>query len=303
MKLILVRSHREDIVAVSGLWTVKDYLKIVRLVPDAFIIFPGEIMMIINDDVSIDFLKKLRTLEKMLSLSTTLARLRRALGTDKRIFVSISAIVDDYDDLSRAAYCGGADGILHDVELRDITFRDDTVQLIPINSVDSQYIAVKYDELAKVDLELVKRAHGLIIYLDFRPSLNMLRCLREKCITLYGKSRIIVAVPHIYLSYSLIKRARDIIYGVAITSFGRPIRLDYVDYSREIFLYRCSECRRDLVSSSIMRKCPRCGQRLIELLKEPSERYFKYTARELRYIFMNMLKIVEKGVIVDYYGY
>ncbi len=303
MKLIIARSSRNDIIAISGMWSLKDKLKILKLVPDGFIIYPGEIALIVDEEKLENLVKNIKNIEKCISLSTTIARLRRELGLDKRIFVCLSSILDSFEDLSRAAYCGGADGILNDLKDIKIEARDNTIQLIEVEGTDSQYVAVRIDELSKLDASRVKNVHGIIIYVYCRPSVSMLRYLRERCIILYGKSRIIIALPHIYLNYNVLRKARDIIYGLALTSFGLPVKLDYVDYDRDVFMYRCSECRRDLISSNSMRKCPRCGQRLIELLKEPSERYFKYTARELKYIFTNMLKIVEKGVIVDYYGY
>ncbi len=304
MKLILARSRRNDVIAISGMWMIRNRLKIVRFVPDAFIIYPGEILLEIeNNNDTIDLVRTLKDTEKMISLSTTLARLREVIGAEKRVFVTASAIVEDFNNLARAAYCGGADGILNDIGKLSIDLEDSTIQIIETNTEDSQYAAVRAEELSKLDIKQVKNMHGIIIYMNFKPSLNMIRYLRERCIILYGKSRIIIALPHIYLNYNLLKRSKDIIYGIALTSFGVPINLTYVEYDKTMLMYRCPECRRDMITENVMRKCPRCGQRLIELLKEPSERYFRYTSRELRYIFMNMLKIVEKGIVVDYYGY
>lgn len=303
MKLIIARSRRNDIIAISGMWSLKDKMKILKMVPDGFIIYPNEIISIV-DDVKLDeLIKSIKNIEKMISLSTTIARLRRELGLDKRVFICLSSILDSFEDLARAAYCGGVDGILNDLRSVEVIAKDSTIQFINVEGDDRQYVAVRVDELSKLDQDQVRKVHGIIIYLYSRPSISLLRYLRERCIILYGKSRIIIALPHIYLSYNFLRKAKDVIYGVALTSFGLLVKLDYVDYDKDIFMYRCSECRRDLISSSSIRKCPRCGQRLIELLKEPSDRYFKYTARELKYIFTNMLKIVEKGVVVDYYGY
>ncbi|NPB00427.1 MAG: hypothetical protein GXO10_03535 [Crenarchaeota archaeon] len=303
MKLIVARSRRNEIIAVSGMWYLKDRLKILKLVPDGFIIYPGEIVLAIEDVKLLELVKYIDSVEKFISLSTTLARLRKELGTDKRIFICLSTILNSLDDLARAAYCGGADGILNDLKDVEISVRDNTVQIIDVEKDDRQYVTVRLDELSKLSTEDVKNVHGIIIYLHSTPSISLLRYLRERCIILYGKSRIIIALPHIYLNYSILRKAREIIYGVALSSFGTVVKLDYIDYQGDIFMYRCSDCRRDLISRVSMRKCPRCGQRLIELLKEPSDRYFKYTARELKYVFTNMLKIVEKGVVVDYYGY
>ncbi len=297
MKVVFVYSKSRPIICISGMWKIRELCNISKFVPDAFIVKSGEPILELSEG-EYDILKIVNVLRKYVALSTELANYRLILGTDKRLFISEDIVYNNSVSYIRAAYCAGIDGIV--VKIGSVEVPDSTVNIIEIRGLEREYIYTELENLKNIDRENVKKVHGIIIKLNTKPTIDLIRNIRDKIYTWYSKTRIIIALSHIYLSLSTLKKIRKYIYGICLLSTGNNVYLEFSDLDRELLLYRCTNCNRDYITNMKIRKCVKCGERLIELLKDYQERYFRYNCRELKYIFLSNLKNIALKPGIEY---
>ncbi len=299
MKILTVYSRYRELIAISGMWKVVNITKFRKFTPDAFVVVSGEPILGLECDYY-DIMKIVNILQEYISISTLISRCRQILGFDKKIFILDRALeLEKLNDLVRACYCGSIDGIVL-TYLKNINLNDNTANIIDTLSEDRQYIFIDLKDVEKLSIEEVRKCFGIIVNLNIKPSESVVQYLRDRIYLKYGKSRIVISIPHIYATPKLLSSVKKYINGICLSSVGKDVFIDVIDVDRDIQVYRCVNCRKDYITSSKIKKCAVCNEKLVEIFRDFEERYFRYSCRELKYIFLNNLKNVFEGINVEY---
>ncbi len=267
---------------VAGIWRVAREVKVVYSVYDGAPVIVTEPVAVVDTESLEKLTQVMWLLEQYSSYATTLSLVKYALGDEKkRVFVTSEAIGVITEDDIKACSAGGLDGVV------PYPYKPQVERGVPVVNLDIEsapgYVYLELEELARLKNVQGKIA-GVIVEFPGKVTPDCLMHVREFVHRHVGRTELLVAVNHVVVTLELIRKIRDLVSGVVLTSLGKVLKLKIVQRSREEFLYRCDNCMIDIVSDVPLRKCPYCQNKLSELLSEIDERALSRSARELKFV-------------------
>jgi len=208
-------------------------------------------------------------------------------GQKKRVLVTTRALGQVDEDKLKACAAGGLDGVVpYPYRPRGI---DKSIGIVNINpESEPGYLYLRYEELSRVK-NAQGKIYGVIVEFLEKPSPEVLLNVREYLFRHLGPVDLLVGLNHIVATRELIRKIRDIVSGVVLTSLGKIVTIDVDMMGRDVYFYRCTNCMLDILASAPMRKCPYCQDKMTDMLKPAEQRLFSYTARELKFINMDFM--------------
>ncbi|GEM_PF-2986630 len=292
MLLVHLAYSRHGWCSVAGMWHLCRSLKVLKCSIDSAPVRVGTPIALLEDQELEKVYEILHDVEYYTSVASIVSLCKRELGK-KRVFLKLSAIGKPDEDRVKACACGGCDGIVP-------VPRIDTKELYGISVINiydetqPHYIYRTVFDIAEIK-NAQKKVYGVIVEFYEKPSLSTILNLREYVFRHVGPVDLIVGAPHLVFTQEFLRKIRDFVNGVMITSTGNIIMLDVATTDKEVHVARCASCRVDFVSKDFLKKCPYCSEKLTELLKQPTERMLSYTARELRFISNEFLASYDPG--------
>ncbi len=272
---------------IAGIWKASSLVKITYAVHDGTPLLVSEPVAIAETDSLEKLVEALWLLEELSSYATIVASVKYALGSEKKkVFVTTEALGIADEDKVKACSAGGLDGIV------PYPYRPRVEKGVNVVNLDIEtapgYVYLSIEELSSLKT-LQGRIGGVIVEFPGKVAPETILNIREYIYRHVGQTELLIALNHIVATTDLVKRIRNIISGIVLTSLGKVLKLKLTPKQRELFLYRCASCMLDIVSSTPLRKCPYCQDKLSELLKEVNERMLSYTARELKFISLDFM--------------
>ncbi len=292
MLLVYLAYSRHGWCSIAGMWHLCRSLRVLRCCIDSAPIRVGTPIALLEEQDLDRVYEILHDVEYYTSIASVVSLCKHELRR-KRVFLKLSSLGRADEDKVKACACGGCDGIIPipRVETKDLH----GVPVINIHD-ESQphYIYKTIFEVSEIK-NAQRKVYGVIVEFYDKPTLSTILNLREYVFRHLGPVDLIIGAPHLVLTPDFLRKIRDVVNGVVITSTGNIAVLDVATTDKEVHVARCISCRVDFVSKDPLKKCPYCSEKLTELLKQPSERMLSYTARELRFISNEFLANYDPG--------
>jgi len=267
---------------IAGVWKIASLVKVMYSVHDGTPVLMSEPVALLEADSPEKLSEATWLLEEYSSYATLIASVKHALSEEKkRVFITAEALGVADEDKLKACCAGGLDGVV------PYPYKPQVEKGVNVVNLDVEsapgYLYLSLEELSAVKNVKGKIA-GVIVEFPGKVTQEVVYYVREYIYRYLGQVELMIAINHLVATPELVRKIRGAVSGVVLTSLGKVLKMKVSEKQREVFLYRCSNCMIDILSSTPLRKCPYCQDRLSELLKEVTDRMLSYTARELKFI-------------------
>ncbi|WP_291767561.1 hypothetical protein [Caldivirga sp. UBA161] len=223
-------------------------IKPIKAIDDAVIVTTGEPLVYINDEQYNAVKEILPAINLSICASTALAMVRMSTGLRPYVFSSDVKELGDYAVISVISGNGG--------------FIDDAGLLKgnePVPVIRHYTYEIKPSEESTLVLKFTHDSMELI------EEINKVYAMG------YSGNIIIEAdALTVFKNRKALRRLTPAALGVVVRGFRDLCALRVIDVDKAVNAYRCRQCWIDYVGAGQIKTCPRCGSRVIELIKDSS---------------------------------
>lgn len=224
-------------------------IKPIKAIDDAVAVTAGEPLVIINDD-EYEVLKGIMPIINLsICISTALAVVKVSTGLRPYVF---SSDVKELGDYAIIPVISGNGGFIDDAGLLKGNE--------PVPVIKHYTYEVKPNEESILVIRFENDSSRLV------EEINKVYAMG------YSGSIIIEAdASTVFRHRKALRRLAPAVLGIAVRGFRDLCTLKVIDLANTVNVYRCRQCWIDYIGVGQIKTCPRCGSKVIELIKDSNK--------------------------------